>query len=399
MTQSSNTGNYIDTRLLHAAYWFLAIFVPFVICQISAYLFLGIDDLVDKTAMADSINTTLVMILTVLASLLIYFFAKKYGLLTKNLFYAVTLFITVMMLASAIVHTHLAGSFSSPIILLVFTTWLLMSRFLRWSHSLAFFISFHVALVAMVTMEVLGVIEYAPLVKNNESVRAIFLDWRTILMSIAIYITNVSVVMVVLIINQRSVKKIHKNLETANVALKEQIEERKALELSLKRLATTDPLTGAHNRRHFLNLGEEEIKRSKRYKHPTSVIMMDLDHFKSVNDTYGHGAGDQSLTALVEFSKSSLRDSDIFGRLGGEEFGIVLPETDLETAIEVANRQRIGVQNLKVNTDKGVVNFTISIGVTTMTDEDASIETLLQRADDALYKAKGNGRNRVEVIS
>ena len=110
------------------------------------------------------------------------------------------------------------------------------------------------------------------------------------------------------------------------------ISRRKKIERQLKLEAMTDPLTGANNRRSFLKKGDYALKSSRRYNHPLSFLMMDVDHFKAVNDTYGHHVGDQVLKALVLQSKKILRDTDLFGRLGGEEFGIILPETDTKTA-------------------------------------------------------------------
>lgn len=173
------------------------------------------------------------------------------------------------------------------------------------------------------------------------------------------------------------------------------ITERKHLERELRTLATTDPLTGAFNRRSFLEKGSDIMAQYLRYKRPTSVLMMDIDHFKQINDTFGHHVGDDVLKALVKECLVTVRKSDVFGRLGGEEFGVILMENDSEQSLQVAERIRQRVANLSVGTESGPVNLTISIGLTYFQDDDATLEMAMQRADKALYEAKDTGRNRV----
>ncbi|MFH1913012.1 MAG: PAS domain S-box protein [Pseudomonadota bacterium] len=175
------------------------------------------------------------------------------------------------------------------------------------------------------------------------------------------------------------------------------ITERARLEREMKRLATTDALTGAGNRHEFFRLAELELRRARRYGNALSVIMLDIDYFKSVNDTHGHQAGDEVLKALSALVRAALRDTDIFGRLGGEEFAIVLPETDLAGGGLVAQRLRSELAGLTVRLRDIAVNFTVSIGVTELRDKDRLIEDAINRADEALYRAKRMGRNRVEI--
>ena len=174
------------------------------------------------------------------------------------------------------------------------------------------------------------------------------------------------------------------------------ITERKLLEQELEQQARTDSLTGAANRRHFLALAESGIGLSRRYHHPLSLLMLDIDHFKAINDTHGHHAGDLVLKELVQTSQKALRDVDILGRIGGEEFAILLPETDADRALQVAERLRQAISAAEVSLGVGVaVRFMVSIGVATLGNSDANIDAFLGRADGALYQAKQSGRNRV----
>ncbi|MCW8918691.1 MAG: diguanylate cyclase [Gammaproteobacteria bacterium] len=174
------------------------------------------------------------------------------------------------------------------------------------------------------------------------------------------------------------------------------ISERKQLEEELRHQARIDLLTGINNRRHFFELAEQERVRAKRYGVPLPVLMLDVDHFKLVNDTYGHLVGDTVLQKLSEVCTHTLREIDIFGRLGGEEFAILLPETKMERALEVAERLRLAVADATVPIEQGgSVHFTISIGVAMFVATDAKVGDILHRADLALYAAKNGGRNRV----
>ncbi|MBI4983972.1 MAG: diguanylate cyclase [Rhodocyclales bacterium] len=161
--------------------------------------------------------------------------------------------------------------------------------------------------------------------------------------------------------------------------------------------AWTDPLTQVANRGHFLELARQEFARCRRYGHPLSIWMLDIDHFKAVNDTYGHHAGDTALQSLVSTSRQALRDWDILGRMGGEEFAVVLPETETTQALLVAERLRQTVASVGVPLDDGKssIHLTVSIGIAAAYDEDTDFDTLLDRADAALYQAKRTGRDKV----
>ena len=170
----------------------------------------------------------------------------------------------------------------------------------------------------------------------------------------------------------------------------------------VQRLAITDGLTGMHTRRHFFELAERELNRARRFQHPVSAIMLDLDHFKQVNDTYGHAVGDQVLRVVAERCGESIRDIDILGRYGGEEFAVILPGTDLPGAQTMAERLRRSVADAPIPTDKGDLTVTISLGVASSAqgqdDDEKGVAALLNRADAAMYAAKQAGRNRVAVI-
>jgi diguanylate cyclase (GGDEF)-like protein len=160
-------------------------------------------------------------------------------------------------------------------------------------------------------------------------------------------------------------------------------------------LASTDPLTGAYNRRHFLEAGNAELHRSKRYKTPFTALMLDIDHFKAVNDTYGHGIGDEALKKTVSVIQEALRTEDTLGRIGGEEFAVIFPQTDKTGAVLVAERIRASIEKIVIDTPSDPLTFTMSIGVSENLDDDNDIEDALKRADAALYEAKENGRNQV----
>jgi diguanylate cyclase (GGDEF)-like protein/PAS domain S-box-containing protein len=169
------------------------------------------------------------------------------------------------------------------------------------------------------------------------------------------------------------------------------------LHAEIKQLAVTDPLTGQYNRRAFFDLGQREMERFLRFNHPLSAVMIDLDNFKHINDTYGHAAGDQVLRMLAQRCRAKIRDTDIFGRYGGDEFALLLPDTDLLTAEHIATRIRDSLTGSPFATEAGPVIVSASLGVTRGVKSHRVLEDLLGEADKALYEAKEKGRNRVEV--
>ncbi len=178
------------------------------------------------------------------------------------------------------------------------------------------------------------------------------------------------------------------------ITLYTDITERKAFEKRLIDMATRDELTGLVNRREFFTLAHHEEERAKREGHVVSVMMVDADYFKKVNDTYGHATGDDVLRDLADNCRKIFRKTDIVGRYGGEEFSVVLPGAQEEMAKIIAERLRSSIESSVVKSDKGDVNYTVSIGISCATGKDVRIEELLDRADRALYTAKAQGRNR-----
>lgn len=176
----------------------------------------------------------------------------------------------------------------------------------------------------------------------------------------------------------------------------EDISERKRMESNLRTLATMDALTSIYNRRTIIEIGNNEFSHCNRYGQPLSLLMLDIDHFKHVNDTYGHAIGDQALRQLAAKCNEVLRSIDSLGRLGGEEFLAILPQTNLKDAQTAAERLRQAVAENLIQCNGLSFNITISIGVSDCCPNDVDIETAIHRADIAMYRAKQNGRNRVE---
>ena len=180
--------------------------------------------------------------------------------------------------------------------------------------------------------------------------------------------------------------------------LRREVKMRTVLQAKLQSQVQVDFLTGLATRRHFMAQASEEIARARRYGLQLSLCMLDLDRFKTVNDTYGHKAGDKVLKRFSEICLASLREIDIAGRLGGEEFAILFPETGLDQVQLVVERLRERLANERVPLDDGVVlQFTVSIGVALLEASDEGLDSLMARADRALYAAKHGGRNRVCV--
>lgn len=176
-------------------------------------------------------------------------------------------------------------------------------------------------------------------------------------------------------------------------------EELKAAKEQAEVLARTDELTGINNRRAFMQGGQQQLNQTIRYQHPLSLIMLDIDHFKSINDKYGHTAGDTVLQTVAKLLKAHSRVVDNIGRLGGEEFAMILPETPIENAIALAERLQSQLALTRIDNPQGEIAVTASFGISTYDQDASSLENLLSKADLALYRAKKNGRNRIEIAN
>lgn len=187
-------------------------------------------------------------------------------------------------------------------------------------------------------------------------------------------------------LNRKLVREATRRLEVEGALREKQAE--------LYRLANTDPLTGTWNRLKFEAAAGQEIRRCRRYGYPLSIIFIDLDHFKHINDVHGHAIGDQVLCEITDLIRGGLREFDFFCRWGGEEFLVLAPHTDLEKARKLAEKLRTAVDTWRSPVED---SLSVSMGVAFL-DEDEDLETLIRKADDALYRAKERGRNRVEVV-
>lgn len=174
------------------------------------------------------------------------------------------------------------------------------------------------------------------------------------------------------------------------------ITDRKREEAALQDLAWHDPLTGVMNRSYFFARAAEELTRARRYQRPLAMLMLDLDHFKYINDQYGHAVGDEVLKIVCGRWGEALRSVDLFARIGGEEFAILMPDSSQQAALVVAERLRASVSDQAILADGKEIRCTVSGGIAMVRAEDSSVRESLRRADDALYRAKEHGRNRVE---
>ena len=167
------------------------------------------------------------------------------------------------------------------------------------------------------------------------------------------------------------------------------------MEAELKRQATTDPLTGLLNRRQYEMLFNRERERCTRQEKHISLCVADLDYFKRINDTYGHDVGDLALRHVADLFNRTLRQSDVLGRYGGEEFVLILPDTDLDQAADVVNRLREALQASTLKIPSGEIRLTATFGLAQVAGAEKNIDSVIKRADRALYDGKAAGRNRV----
>ena len=179
------------------------------------------------------------------------------------------------------------------------------------------------------------------------------------------------------------------------VGIAEDITDKKQIETELQRLATTDVLTQSSNRRHFFECAHREFERARYQGTPLAFLLLDIDDFKVINDTYGHQEGDNVLQRIAESGRATLRRGDVFGRVGGEEFAAVFPGCAPDMAMQVAERLQREIQRLSFSHGDQTFGITVSQGLTSLTAEDESVDSLFARADAAMYKAKHQGKNRI----
>ncbi len=247
----------------------------------------------------------------------------------------------------------------------------------------------------------------APLVIQDEVLGAIYLENRSVvdvfdeksIEPLELFASHAAVTIKNALLNDELEERVEARtleLQKLNEKLVMEINERRAIEEQLKTLSITDPLTGLFNRRHFYELVEREISRCLRYHHNLAVLMLDLDHFKQVNDLHGHLVGDQTLKAVANLCANLVRENDVVARFGGEEFVVLMPETYLEQARIAAERIRSVVEKTSIVTNAGDISVTISIGVTEWNAQgEMVVDKLIDLADQALYRAKQAGRNRI----
>ncbi|UVK99002.1 sensor domain-containing diguanylate cyclase [Pseudomonas sp. B21-048] len=179
------------------------------------------------------------------------------------------------------------------------------------------------------------------------------------------------------------------------VGIAEDITEKKQMETELQRLASTDALTQSSNRRHFFECAHREFEQARLNGTPMAFLLLDIDDFKVVNDSYGHQEGDKVLQRIAESGRAALRRGDLFGRIGGEEFAAVFPGCVPDMAIQVAERLQREIQRLSFSHDDQTFGITVSQGLSSLTAEDESVDSLFARADAAMYQAKREGKNRI----
>ncbi|MGV8887093.1 MAG: GGDEF domain-containing protein [Pseudomonas sp.] len=179
------------------------------------------------------------------------------------------------------------------------------------------------------------------------------------------------------------------------VGIAQDITDKKQMETELQRLATTDVLTQSSNRRHFFECAHREFEQARHQGTPLAFLLLDIDDFKVINDTYGHLEGDNVLQRIAESGRAALRRGDVFGRIGGEEFAAVFPGCAPDMAMQVAERLQREIQRLSFTHDEQTFGITVSQGLTSLTAEDESVDSLFARADGAMYSAKRQGKNRI----
>ena len=285
----------------------------------------------------------------------------------------------------------IAGVHVGPVLLLPFVIYVAARFGIRWAA----------VATASVAMVVIVMVTSGRGIYGDLPARAMVVQVQEFILIMSLIALGLSALLTQLHTKQRELESTNRRLDDLNRNLEGRVEERtaalRALNTQLETLALTDALTGLLNRRAFLDLVTREIAHSHRQHRPLAILLADLDHFKSVNDRYGHPAGDMVLQQAAAITKTVIRASDTLVRYGGEEFLILAPDTDEAGALDLAERVRQALRSAAFETGRGVINITASFGVTVLCEDDMHPEQLVQRADQALYAAKQQGRDRVVV--
>ncbi|MCC6156458.1 MAG: GGDEF domain-containing protein [Deltaproteobacteria bacterium] len=363
---------------------FMAAFLTaFTVAQFVGYRVWGEPTLLNPTCARIAVAANVVLIATFVAFLAVNFLAARVGWNVRTVF-ARTVHVTLgTALVVWLMHIHFAGSQNTLLALLIPATsyvviWMLGSKW-GWFY----YVTGTTAWLVLVTLEAADLLPYFPLTSIESDWADLFLDPRYVSLNILLYLSASLVPMLFLQIFHSQLARRTHELEVA----------RREREVA----ASTDSLTGALLRRAMEPLFDREIARAERRGHPLSAVVLDLDRFKSVNDTYGHGVGDRVLRGLAETARQVLRPYDLFGRMGGEEFLIVLPHDAIEDARALAERLRAKLESTPIAAGDGrTLRVTASFGVATRgAGSGATREDLIAEADARLYEAKGAGRNRV----
>ena len=267
-------------------------------------------------------------------------------------------------------------------------------------------LSIYILGIIILSLMALGILPYSVLVSNAAIIASIF---EIILFSLLLAF-RINVVRQESLITREELLEQQKTestrlfhavaektmaLKLAKKELEAELDKKISLEKHLKHLASTDPLTELYNRRAFFDICDVELKNARNDNTELTCLIIDIDHFKNVNDTHGHDVGDKVISYIAKLMIDNTRTIDYIGRIGGEEFAVLMPDTDMDSAFQIADRLRANIAKHEINLKTQVLSITVSIGLSYLTHEDKNIHTLLKRADTALYEAKENGRNQV----
>jgi diguanylate cyclase (GGDEF)-like protein len=360
----------------------------FTLLQAGSYAFLGGPEVLNYRFAAIAVFINLFLVLLVAAfGIFNYSLVDKWGW-NRNKSYYISIHASMTLVTFALLaHIHIAGSFCTLITALLPTLALAAAWLIGWRQAWFYFILGSAGLIALFALEKYGILPYFPLHSMRHQVPAsIFLETRFLASNIVFFLLNGVFALSLLVFFQKKLQ--NRNLQLAK-ALKQ---------LSL--LASTDPLTELLNRRRALLELEEEIDRAKRDQAPLTVVLIDIDDFKRINDTFGHPAGDKVLFTMASLLIQAFRSYDVIARVGGEEFLVVIPNAEATQGKELLERARKIIEDARFPvSDKRTVSITASFGASIYDPmKPVSIEHLLCRVDDALYESKRKGKNCISFI-